>query len=307
MPPKLLDIFSEERMNVSRLKNNTYTQMTIRTVEEIVRIDLLAQSASLAFYAALSLAPLLLLTLNFLAVIDPQLESDLIREITNRLGDRAAEVVSLVIESSKSHSQSRSFSNITGLVTLLISSSAVFIQLKTTLINILDKELPSPTGSSVLLFLKDRVFAILMVLTFVIASAASLVATLSINYIAPTGSEFFLHQLNRVLTFITFTLIFYGLYQLVPRSKRSKTTVFSFAAVSSLFFLLGTHLIGRYLSQSAIGSSYGAAGSLIVLLAWVYYSSFIVYILAIALDVFYQTRTQQNLLNRNVLNETDMV
>lgn len=305
----------------TRLKSSQPFRMIYRTLEETVRIDLFGQSASLAFYAALSLAPLLLLTMSFVSFIDPQLETDLIREITVRLGSRAAEVVAFIIENTKLNPDTRSLSNLTSLVTLLVSSSAVFIQLKTTLILILDKEMPQQKGSSVLLFLKDRVFAIFMVFSFIIASAASLIANLAINYVAPEGSEWFLHNLNRLITFSTFTLIFYALYQLIPRSKRKRSIVVSFAATSSFMFLMGTHLIGRYLTQSAVGSTYGAAGSLVVLLAWVYYSSFIVYILAISLDVYcHLTRSASQVRDPNkseikkglplkgsVLNETDMV
>ena len=119
-----------------------------------------------------------------------------------------------------------------------------------------------------------------MVLTFVFISLLSLLVSSLISLILSGPAAILGQFANLISSFIVFGLLFAGIYYFLPEKRISKRIALVAGAFTSLFFSIGKSLIGFYLGKSAVVSLYGAAGSLIVLLMWVYYSSLIIFLSA---------------------------
>lgn len=251
-------------------------------IGQIVERDLLTQSAALSFYAALSLAPLIILMMSFLSMMGAAFETSFLSQVNEVIGPKAAEAVQLIIQSAKESKDSRSLSNIGGLFMLFISASGVFVQLKFTISNIFDQE-PDTSSSTIMLWLKERVFSVGMVVSFIFISAVSLILSAVITFFSPEANQIALRWLNNIIALLLYSGIFYLVFEFIPRRKLYRPTVIIGSLITGLLFMLGKGAIGLYIGSSAAGSSYGAAGSLVVLLIWVYYSSFIVFISAVAI------------------------
>ncbi|MCA9917205.1 MAG: YihY/virulence factor BrkB family protein [Anaerolineales bacterium] len=239
-------------------------------------------AASLSYYTIFSIPPLLIIAIAIAAQLFDKtaVQTQILDQITGLVGKNGADAVAAILENS-SRSNDSFLATIISVVTLLLGASGVFGALHSALNTIWEVQ-PKP-GRGILGTLKDRFLSFTMVLgvgflLMVSLILSSVLAAFSdfVNNALP--SLVILAQLiNFIVSFGIITILFGLIYKVVPDVKIAWQDVAIGAVVTSLLFTIGKFAIGLYLGNSAPGSTYGAAGSLIVLLLWVYYSAQILF------------------------------
>jgi membrane protein len=192
------------------------------------------------------------------------------------MGSEAAAAVEALLQSARSPSGGL-ISTAVGVVVLLIGASAVFGELQDALNRIWRAPVPRPPGLWRLV--RERILSFGMILGVGFLLIVSLVLSAAIAALGEWwGAAFsyqaiFLEALNFVLSFAVITVAFALIYKLIPRVSVQWRDVWIGAGVTALLFTIGKSLIGIYIGRSGVASAFGAAGSLIVLLLWVYYSA----------------------------------
>lgn len=254
-----------------------------RLISKVSQDDIFDMAASLAFYTALSLAPLLVLLLTFLSFVGEGFREELLTQIQNLVGSEAAKITRDIAENAGEKTEIRDFAGIAGLVTLLFSAGAIFGDLRVSLNRIFEttKEAPPKKNGNFLSsswgFAKAKLFNMGMVLTFVFISIVSLVISSALSLYLHGGEEVFGQILNFIISLLIFWILFSSIFFFLPQTQIKKKVAIVSGLITAILFSIGKSLIGIYLGQSAVASLYGAAGSFIVLLLWVYYSSVVIY------------------------------
>lgn len=238
-------------------------------------------AASLSYYTALSLAPLLIIFISVSSRLSGNLLENFISQVHALIGPDAAAAFELIIQNAKDRPDLASASGIFGVITLLFSASLIFGELKSALNHILFKTVPEAVESSnwdmAKIFFKSRILHIGFALSFVFIMVVSLTISSVISATFSSYQDFY-RILNIGVSFLFYVGIFSLLFRYLPDRKIFWRNSFYGGLITALLFVIGKELIGLYLGNSAIGSAYGAAGSIIVLLVWVYYSSLITFI-----------------------------
>ncbi|HEX7673277.1 MAG TPA: YihY/virulence factor BrkB family protein, partial [Bdellovibrio sp.] len=251
-------------------------------LSKLGRDDIFEMSASLAYYTALSLAPLLILMLTFISLIHQEFRNQLLVQIRTLVGSQAGAIIQDIAKNVDDRADLRQWAGLIGFVTLMFSAGAIFGELRTSLNKIFEasdtkeKSDGGVIGSS-WSFLKSKLFNMGMVLTFVFISIVSLIVS-SVISISLKGTEALVGQtINFLVSVFIFAVLFAGIYYFLPQTKVVGKVAFTSGVITALLFSIGKSLIGAYLGQSAVASLYGAAGSFIVLLMWVYYSAAVIF------------------------------
>ena len=230
--------------------------------------------AALAFYAILSIGPLLLIVVSVagLAFGNSHARDDLLQQMQHLVGRDGARAIGDMLANASGQTKSL-MATIVGLATLLISASGFFGQLQAAMNVVWD--VPKEQ-SSVMSFVNKRLLSFGMILGICLLLLFSLVLSAGIEAVTAmfgTLPALALDAGNGVVSFIVTTLLFGIIFNVLPDVDIRWRDVWVGAAFTALLFSLGKYLIGLYLGRSALSSTYGAAGSLIVLLVWIYYSS----------------------------------
>jgi membrane protein len=235
-------------------------------------------AAALSYYTVFSIAPLLVIVIGVAGLVlgEEAVRGELVAQIGDAIGRETAEFIETLIANA-SEPSSGIIATVVGVVTLLLGASGVFGQLQGALDTIWDVE-PAP-GRGILGTIKDRFLGFAMVLGIGFLLMVALVASTAVgaasNFLGeqlpiPAG---WLSLLDFALSFAVITVLFALIFKILPRVTIAWHDVWLGAAVTSVLFNVGKLLIGWYLGTSGAGSTFGAAGSLIVLLLWVYYSA----------------------------------
>jgi len=237
--------------------------------------------AALAYYAVFSMAPLLVIVVAIIGFVyrnNPAAQIE--QQIAAQVGPDVASLLTRGIESSK-NTESGLIASLIGLVVLFMGATGVFVELRSAMNKIW--EITPKASSTISSFIWDRAKAVAMVLAiaFVLLVSMVLSAMLSAFMTHYAGSLPGAGYLWRVLelgvSFGVITGLFAMLFRYVPDVRIPWKDVWIGAAVTSFLFVVGKYLIGLYIARGAVGSTFGAAGALMVLLAWVYYSAQIVF------------------------------
>jgi membrane protein len=240
-------------------------------------------AASLSYYTALSLAPLLILFISISSKLDSHLQLTFIKQMQSLMGQDAAKTFEIIIQNANERPDLASASGVAGFVTLLLSASLIFGELKTSLNRIFQqRRQPQPEQKdsnlqAIWKFIKARFLQIGIVLSFLFIMIVSLMLSSLITASLDTHKVLW-GWLNICVSLFFYVLIFSLLFRYLPDSRIKWKQAFRGGVITALLFVIGKELIGIYLGNSAIGSAYGAAGSIIVLLVWVYYSALITFI-----------------------------
>ncbi len=235
-------------------------------------------SAMLAYYTLFSLAPLLVITVAVagLAFGEQAVRGEIVGQIRDLVGEPEAVVIETVLRSAR-QPDSGIVATLIGFLVLLFGASKVFAQLQGAL-NLVWGVPPKP-WRGILALIKDRSvsFAITIGMGFLLLS--SLVASAVLNALGkffqglvPVRPEW-LEIANFFISFGVITLLFAVIYKVLPEVRIAWRDVGFGAAITALLFTVGKTLIGLYLGRASVGSAYGAASSLVVLLFWVYWSA----------------------------------
>jgi membrane protein len=256
-------------------------------------------AAALAFYMILSLAPLLVLMITIVGIfVEPQNIEGKVAETANTiLGPHGAEQLKTVTGSGSLVGGSF-WAKFANLAVLVVGATGVMLQLQAALNRIWDAP-PAPRKRSLVArFLLDRVLSVGMILSLAFLLFLSLaVAPLVLAATRPLsdllGQQIMRHVIDEGGTFLTVALLFTAMFKTLPRARVSWIYAGLGAAVTAVLFLGGKVLIGLYLGHQRLGSTYGAASSVVFILLWTYYSS-LIFLFGAELTHVWETRSAKS-------------
>jgi membrane protein len=237
--------------------------------------------AALAYYTVFSLAPLLVIAVGIAGVFfgEEAARGQIVDQIRGLVGDQGAQAVETMVEHAGRQKTSGVVATAIGLAMLLFGASGVFGELQDSLNTIWGVK-PRP-GRGLLGVIKDRFASFTMVIGIAFLLLVSLILSAALAALGPRlgggTAEGAMHIVNGLVSFGVITVLFAAMYKYVPDVQIQWRDVWVGAAVTSLLFTLGKFAIGLYLGKSSVASAYGAAGSLVILLIWVYYSAQILF------------------------------
>ncbi len=261
------------------MKLGVATRLLKQTFAEWQKDKVPLLASSLAYYTVFSIAPLLLIAITIAGFFfgEEAVRGEVIGQIQGLIGKDGAAAIQSMLQNTQKPTADGNFATLFGVITLLLGASGVFGQLQEALNTIWDVK-PKP-GRDLIKFIQSRFlsFAMVLVIGFLLL-VASVLSTILISvssfigYLVP-GMEFISRFIDFIVSFIVVTLLFASIYKVLPDVKVPWRNLWLGAAVTALFFNIGKYLIGIYLTQSNVTSTYGAAGSIIIVLIWVFYSA----------------------------------
>ncbi|MEP7288374.1 MAG: YihY/virulence factor BrkB family protein [Chloroflexota bacterium] len=244
-------------------------------------------AAALSFYALFSMAPLLIVAIAVVGLAFGQqaAQNQIVGQIRGMVGEESAVFIQSMIQNANKPGAGI-LATVIGVITLLLGAAGAFNQLKMSLNQIWNVEAaPSPGGiKGILKSIQQQFISFTMVLgtgflllvSLVLSAVLSALGTFLGERVAVTASLWEL--VNFVVSVGIITLLFAAIYKVLPDAKIAWRDVWIGALITSLLFTFGKFLIGLYLSKTGAASSYGAAGALVVILLWIYYSSQILFL-----------------------------
>ncbi len=255
-------------------------------------------AAALAYYTIFSIAPLLIIAVAVAGFVfgGDAVRGDIHRELEGLIGASGAKVIEdMMVSASKPGAGIPA--TILGVVVLFFGASGVFTQLQETM-NVIWKVKSKPTDG-IIDFIKHRFLSFAMVLGIGFLLLVSLVINAAIAALFGyfrgriPGSEAVWHLVNIGVSFAVVTILFAAIYKILPDTSVEWRDVWLGAAVTSLLFSLGKFAIALYLGKTSAASSYGAAGSVAIVLIWVYYSAQILFLGAEFTQVYAKHRRER--------------
>jgi membrane protein len=243
------------------------------TVTSFLEDEALSRGAAIAFYTVTSLAPVLLIVIAIAGLVFGQdaAQNAITEQLTGLMGKQTADVLQSAVASAGEKS-SGILATIIGVITLLATASGVFGEMQAALNKIWKAK---PKSSTVSRLIRARAASLGLVAAMGFLLTVSLVVSAGLtalgnylNSILPFGS-FILSVLNFAVSLALMSVLFAAIYKVLPDRQIAWRDVIVGAVATAVLFTIGKSLIGWYLGSSAVASSYGAAGGLIVLLFWV--------------------------------------
>ena len=253
------------------------------TGEDFVDDNVTRLAGALAYFTLLSLAPLVVLAIAIagLAVDQEALRGRLGTELGALVGPSGDAAIRAIVENAKAPSEGI-VSSILGMVVLLFGASGVFGELQSAL-NTIWEVAPKP-GRGIWGTIRDRLFSFAMVMGVAFLLLVSLILSAGLAAVGRffeqslPGGEAVWQVVNFLLSLGVVTSLFAVTFKVVPDAEVRWRDVWIGAFVTAFLFSVGKLLIGLYLGKSTVASSYGAAGSIVLLVIWVYYSSLILFL-----------------------------
>jgi membrane protein len=207
-------------------------------------------------------------------------QDELINQVERLIGMNSQKEITEII-SNASFDATSAFAKSIGIITLIFSATTVFVSLQSSLNKIWGIK-PKP-GKGIVKFIVARLLSLAMVAVMGFLLLVSLVIDASLalfqGFLSQIMEGFALHILNAmniIISFAIITVIFALVFKVLPDAKVKWRDVWVGSVVTTILFTIGKFLIGFYLGNSSFGSAYGAAGSLVIILVWIYYSTIIV-------------------------------
>lgn len=252
-------------------------------------------SAALSYYTIFSLPPLLIIIISLSGVFfgTEAVKGELFGQINGLVGNTAAMQIQEIVKNVKL-SHSSSFATIFGIIILFVGASGVFVEIQDSINFIWGLKAKPKRG--LVKFIKNRLMSFsmigavgfLLLVGLIINSVMDILNTRLALYF-PTDTVYFFYAFNLIAVFGIITLLFTVIFKTLPDGKLALRDCLIGASFTTVLFMIGKFAIGAYLGRSAIGSWYGAAGSIILILVWVYYSAIILYFGAEFTRVFAET------------------
>ncbi len=238
-------------------------------------------AAALAFFTVFSIAPVMIVVVAIVGLVlgERAARGELIEQLQQVLGPEAAEVVETAVINSQID-QSGLLPTIVGIAAIVIGATTVFAQMQQSLNRIWDVA-PRPSRNSLWLFIKARVLSLTIVLSIGFVLLVSLLLSVAMRAVMAFADQWLpvpawaMIGLEVTLSLSVITLLFAAIFKVLPDVILSWRDVLVGALITAVLFTLGRSLIAIYLANTATASTYGAAGSLALLLLWVNYSSLI--------------------------------
>lgn len=253
-------------------------ELTTATFNEWVDDKCPRLGAALSYYTIFSLAPMLIIAIAVAGLVfgEEAARGQIVGQLQGLVGVEGGKAIETMLQS-VSKPSTGIIATIIGVVTFMLGATTAFAELQDALNTVWEVQ-PKP-GQGVKGMLRGRVLSFgillgvgfLLLVSLVLSAALTAVTTFMGGFVP--AFKFAAHLMNFVLSFGVITVLFAMIYKILPDVKLAWRDVWMGAAVTSLLFSLGKFLIGLYLGAGSVGSAYGAAGSLVVLLVWIYYSA----------------------------------
>ena len=236
-------------------------------------------AAALSYYTIFSLPGLLLIIVAVAGFFLGQesVREDLMSQAASVVGDQGAESIDTMLSNAGWDRDAGVVAIVIGIVTVIVAATGAFTQLQEAM-NTVWEVAPAP-GAGILQTLRKRVLSFSLILGIAFLLLVSLVISTALaglgNFLEDMfpGAEWLVQILNAVISFAVITLLFALMYRYLPDAEIAWKDVFIGAALTTLLFTVGKFALGLYLGRSGATSAYGAAGSLVLILLWIYYSA----------------------------------
>jgi membrane protein len=252
-------------------------QLAKQTVLSFIEDDALTRGAAVAFYTATSLAPVLLIVITVAGLVFGReaAQHAITTELGGLMGQQTADLLDTAIKQGGSKS-SDVLATVIGIVTLIVTASGVFGEVQSAL-NVIWKAKPKGSTVSRLIRARAASLGLVTVMGFLLMVSLAVSAGLTafgnqLNAVLPFG-KLIMTGINILISLALISFLFAAVFKVLPDRHLRWRDVITGAVATAVLFTIGKSLIGWYIGSSAVASSYGAAGGLIVLLLWVYYSA----------------------------------
>jgi membrane protein len=237
-----------------------------------------SKGAALALYTLFSLAPMLVLIVAVVGIFygADTVREALLQQMSGLIGAEGSDAIKAILAGTQQHTDGVVAGIISGVI-VLVSATSAFAELKDSLDELW--EVPKAEGSGVWLFLRERVLSFGLLLVLMLMLLASLIISTALAALgnlwqgSGTGYEVFAQYLSNALSFLILTALFAVIYKFLPATRIAWKDVFVGALLTAVLFMIGKAAIGLYLGHGNFSSAYGAAGSIVALITWIYYSA----------------------------------
>jgi len=270
-----------DRVAVAGVDPRALWQMLRTAAREWWKDDVFEAAAALAFYTIFSMAPIVTIALWIagLAFGSDAATQALVAQVEFLVGPRGSAVVETVVDS-LARSQGGLLPRALALATLIVGSTAVFGQLQKSLNRFWDVK-PTRSGHAIRYFLKKRLLSFGLVIALGFMLLVSLIASAVLTALQHSVSISFplvpwlWRALDLGVSFALASVLFSAVYKFLPDARIGWSDVLLGGALTALLFSVGKFAIGLYLGRASFASAYGAAGSFVVLVVWVYYTAIV--------------------------------
>jgi len=254
-----------------------YFALVRATVTGFIADDALSRGAAIAYYTVTSMAPVLLIVIAIAGLVfgTEAAQGAIVEQLSGMMGAQSAQMVQSMIQSAGNRGAG-TIATIVGIVALLITASGVFGEMQAAL-NVIWKA--EPKEGTVSRLVRARLASLGLVVTLGFLLMVSLVVSAALkaldtwlNGIMP-GLHLIFQALGFLVSLLIIAVLFGAVYKVLPDKKLTWRDVAVGAISTAILFTIGKFLISLYIGSSAVASSYGAAGALIVILIWIYYSA----------------------------------
>lgn len=259
----------------NRLIRRAEGSLPAAMLRRFVDVELLAQSAALALYAMLSLAPLLLILVWLVSTMVPDAQEALMRQIALLVGSDAERVARTILANAQERPDTGSIAGWWSLALLFVGATAVFARLQVVLNKIFRTDATKLSG--ILAWLRKRVFSMGLVIALGFLLLVSMTVSTVLQF-AFAQVDWMLPLIGGIVTWMVYAFGFALMYHYLPDRSVGWRRSLGGGAATALLFVLGRAVIGWYLERADPGEVYGAMGTLLVALLWIYYSALIVFV-----------------------------
>jgi membrane protein len=253
------------------------------TASEFVDDDAMTVAGALAYYTALGMSPMLILLLWLTTFAGERTQQQLIVQLQGLVGPEGGQALKAIVDNADATPELGTLAGVASVLTLLFSVSGVFGQLQAALNRMWDVK-AAPGFSGTWPWARKRLLSVGMFVSAGFLLVVSLVVTTFVEAASERARDFFpgadvaWAALTFTLSLLVSALFFALVFKVLPDVKLGWRDVGVGGLATAILFSVGRWLIGLYLGRSSVGSAYGAAGSLVVLLVWVYYASLVVFL-----------------------------
>lgn len=256
-----------------------------QTISDFIDDDCMTQAAALAYFTLFALPPLLLVVISIvgLALGHDAAQGKIQAEIQGLIGPSAAQQIGTMIQKAGRQTSSGTVGTVLGILALLFGATSAFVQLQTSL-NTIWHVKPDPAAGGVKVFIVERLLSFGMVVSVGFLLLVSLAVSAALDAMGGIVAQWLPSELSRALliaagfavSFAVISALFAAIFKILPDAKLNWKQIWTGGIGTAFLFNVGKYLIGLYLGKSGAAGYYGEAGSLILVVLWIYYSSLIV-------------------------------
>lgn len=237
-----------------------------------LRDEIIWKAATIAFFSVLSLAPLLILLVTVGGLLGPDLQQKIVEKVKEAMGPQAGNIFGKLLLQAKAEKVAMTISAIAGLVTTIFGATIVLVNLQKCLNDIFGVKLKK---GLVLNWLYKRFASLLMLVGIGVLLIISVIVGSIIDSL-PLENRWIAQTINIIAVLLLFTLLFMIMFAVLPDVKITLSSTFVGGLITAILFLAGQYGISKYISIKGVSSVFGAAGSLALLLIWIYYTGIVV-------------------------------